>query len=400
MTTIPLHRALRGAVATAAVACLLVLAAAPAPGQVNVSGQASAAFINSGDAHTQYAVNNGRPTFAWRADLFFDAEITDDIVFLSNLRMTQAQRLRVDLFALRFTGFAGSYLNAEAGLIDVPFGNLGDRRFPKTNPFISLPFGREHLTSLRSSEYTLWMSDGSYTAAGDGVPVIDGALYDAGVKLYGTAGILDYAVAVINGSISSTYSYAEGGYNDNGGLSVSGRVAITPATGLTIGLSAATGQFMSDDAVAYYGGVATTPPDPADHLQRIAALDFEYAYGHFTMYAEGFFNRWEFSEKYGTDLDAAGVSAELRYVPAARFSLAARIGTIAFNELPGAGDPGYAGTIPGATWDHNVLRLEGAAGYRFTREVLLKAVYQHVTTYGLPTDPYDDSAALQIVASF
>jgi len=401
MTTILARTTIGKAAAAGSVACLmLALSTSPATGQVNVSGQASAAIVNSGDAATQYAVNGGRPTFAWRADLFFDAEIVEDIVFLSNVRMTQAQRLYVDLFALRFTGFAGPYLNAEAGLIDVPFGNLGDRRFPKTNPFLSLPFGREHLTSLRSENYELWMSDGSYTAAGDGVPVIDGALYDAGVKLYGTAGILDYAVAVINGSISATGSYAQGGYNDNAGLGLSARIALTPATGLTIGLSAAGGQFMSENAVAYYGGVATGGLDPADHVQKIAALDFEYAYGHFTMYAEGFFNRWEFSDVYGTDLDAAGFSAELRYVPAARYTLAARVGTIAFNELPGTGDPGYAGTIPGATWDHNVLRLEGAAGYRFTREVLLKAVYQHVTTYGLPSDPWDDSAALQIVASF
>jgi hypothetical protein len=306
----------------------------------------------------------------------------------------------VDLFAIRFSGLAGTYLNAEAGLIDVPFGNLDDRRFPKTNPFLSLPFGREHLTSLRSSDYELWMSDGGYTAAGDGVRLVDGALYDAGVKLFGTAGILDYAVAVTNGSISATGSYADGGFNDNGGLGASARLAVTPATGLTIGISAARGQFMSEDATSYYGGTATGGHDPAQHVQQIAGLDLEYGYEHFTLYAEGFFNRWEFSDEYGTDLDAAGVSAELRYVPAARFSLAARLGTILFNTLPAQDDPGYSGTIPGATWDHNVLRFEGAAGYRVSREVLLKAVYQHVYTYGLPADPWDDSAALQIVASF
>lgn len=377
-----------------------LLAAAPARGQVNVSGQASALLISSADANTQYAVNGGRPSFGWRADLFFDAEIVEDIVFLSNVRMTQDQELHVDLFAIRFTGLAGPALNAEAGLIDVPFGNLGERRFPKTNPFISLPFGREHLTSLRSTDYELWMSDGRYSAAGNGVRLIDGALYDAGVKLFGTVGVLDYAVAVINGSISATGSYAPGGFNDNGTFGLSGRLAVTPATGLTIGISAARGAFMSEDATSYYGGTVTGGHDPAEHLQQIAGLDLEYGYGHFTLYAEGFFNRWEFSGEYGTDLDALGASAELRYVPAARFSLATRVGGIVFNKLPAAGDPGYASTIPGQAWDHNVMRVEAAAGYRVSREVLLKAVYQHVTTYGLPADPADDSGAIQVVASF
>lgn len=398
-TASPITRGPRAALA-AVVALLAVLCGPGAGAQVNVSGQASGMFFVSQDAQTQYAVNGGRPSFGWRADLFFDAVVTDDILFLSNVRMTQEQRLRVDLFALRFTGLAGTWLNADAGLIDVPFGNLGDRRFPKTNPFVSLPLGREHLTSLRSSDYGLWMSDARYTTAGDGVPVIDGALYDAGVKVFGTAGMFDYAVAVINGSLSATGSYAEGGFNDNGGLGVSGRVAVTTPAGFTAGLSAGAGQFMSEDAVSYYGGYATGGLDPADHPQAIAGLDLEYAYGHFTLYAEGFFNRWEFSDVYGVDLDALGGSAEVRYVPAARYSLAARVGGIAFNHLPGEGDPSYSGTIPGQSWDHDVLRIEGAFGYRITREVLLKVVYQHVTTFGLPSDPDDDSAVLQIVASF
>ena len=403
MTTALLHRRAAPFPGTARAAILLCLASAlvsPARAQVNVSGQASGSFVKSGDAPTQYAVDGGRATFGWRADLFFDAEVTDQIVFLSNVRMTQAQRFRVDLFVVRFTDLAGPALNIDAGLLDVPFGNLGDRRFPKTNPFLALPLGREHLTSLRSSNYELWMSDASATAAGDGVPIIDGALYDIGLKTFGTAGIFDYSIAVINGMVSSTYSYAPDGLNDNAGLGVSARIALTPSTGLTIGLSAAAGQFMSEDVAGYYGGTEPNPHDPADHPQRIAGLDLEWAWEHFTLYAEGFLNRWEFSDVYGADLDAAGVSAEVRFVPAARFSLAARVGGISFNTLPEPGDPAYAGTIPGATWDHNVLRLEGAAGYRFTREVLLKAVYQHVRTYGLPSDPDDDVAGLQLVASF
>ena len=46
------------------------------------------------------------------------------------------------------------------------------------------------------------------------------------------------------------------------------------------------------------------------------------------------------------------------------------------------------------------MRIEGAFGYRISRQVLVKGVYQHVNTVGLDDDPADDTATLQIVASF
>ena len=60
----------------------------------------------------------------------------------------------------------------------------------------------------------------------------------------------------------------------------------------------------------------------------------------------------------------------------------------------------YYGTIPGTPWDHDIMRIEGAFGYRISRQVLVKGVYQHVNTVGLDDDPADDTATLQIVASF
>lgn len=395
-------RASRIGSALSAVVLAAAVAAAPArtSAQVNVSGQASASFLRSGPAATQYSFDRGRGTFGWRADLFFDAAITDDVLFLSNVRMMQDAELHVDLFVLRLTSLAGPALNLEAGLLDVPFGNLGDRRFPKANPFISLPLGREHRTSLRSSDYGLWMADARYSAAGNGVRLVDGALYDAGVKAYGTIGMFDYAVALVNGAVSATGSYAPGGINDNHGFGQAVRLALTPSTGFTVGISGARGPFISGSAASYYGSSYTGGHDPAAHLQQIAGIDVEYAYEHFTFYAEGFLNRWEFSDEYGADLDAAAISAELRFVPATRISLAARVGAISFSELPAAGDPGYYGTIPGTPWDRDVLRIEGAAGYRISREVLLKAVYQRVNTVGLGDDPSDDTAAIQVVASF
>ena len=58
---------------------------------------------------------------------------------------------------------------------------------------------------------------------------------------------------------------------------------------------------------------ASRVSDPADHVQEIAGLDVEYGYGHFTFYGEGFLNRWEFSDEYGTDLEARHRSAHFRH---------------------------------------------------------------------------------------
>ena len=99
-------------------------------------------------------------------DLFADAAISDHIFFLSNVRMVQDQIVHVDLFSVKFTDLSPADFNIEAGEIDLPFGNLGERRFPRTNPFYTLPLLHEHLTSLRSSNYGLFTYDSRYTSAG------------------------------------------------------------------------------------------------------------------------------------------------------------------------------------------------------------------------------------------
>jgi len=206
---------------------------------------------------------------------------------------------------------------------------------------------------------------------------------------------------VTNGSASSSGSYSPDGLNPNHGFGKSIRVAITPMIGMTLGISYARGPFIHGASGSYYGTSYAGGHDPAEYAQEIVGLDLDYSFGHFSFYGEGFLNRWKFADEYGSALDAAGFSAEARFVPVPRISLAARFGGLFFNDI--APDGSVTGSSPGiiaGPWDRDVVRLEGAFGYRISRSVLIKAVYQHVNTVGVGNDPADDTIALEIVAGF
>ncbi len=372
-----------------------------ASGQLRLSEQASAAFIKADGGYSQYALNNGRATFAWRLDLFADAAVSGNIFFLSNLRMLQDQIIHVDLFAIKFADLASSGLNLEAGEIELPFGNLGARRFPKSNPFYSLPLTHEHITTLRSSDYTIWPAVSYYAIAGDGIRILDQGLYDLGVKLYGGVGMFDFWIALMNGMVSSTSTYSTGygssGLNTNTRMGTIGRLAMTPLTGVTLGGSYATGPFLKE-------GVTYTPGgsyDPSDIDQHIVEADLDFSLEHAALYAEVFYNVWTFSEDIGSDLKAFGYSVEGSYAPLPRFLIAVRAGGLRFNDVSvDTYNGGYSFQHYEGPWDHDVFRLEGALRYRVDRTALLKLVYEWNRTFRVPEDPADNVVVVQAVVGF
>jgi hypothetical protein len=380
-----------------ALAALVVASTALLVAQVHVAGQASAAWLKSENGASQYTFNAGRGSFLWRGDLFLDAQLSENVQFLSSFRMEQNRQLDVDLFVIRVTDVFSLPLNIEAGETELPFGNLGERRYPKSNPFLALPLGREHLTTLRSSDYVLHREDARYTSAGNGVRLIDGSLYDIGVKLSGSVGILDYAFAVTNGMVSATSGYATGGVNGSKGVGKIARLSVTPVIGLTVGISGAQGPFLREDGSYGAYAASSSGDDPFAYPQSIVGADVDFSFEHFSFYGEAFFNRWDFKEEYGAPLDAVGYSAEGRYTFAPRLSAALRVGGLLFNSIPyGA----YGAPAAAAPWDHDELRVETALDYRLSRETLVKAVYTWNRTFDLPADPRDNSFGVQTVVSF
>jgi len=313
--------------------------------------------------------------------------------------MLQDEIVHIDLLALRIADIASTPFTLEVGEIEMPFGNLGARRFPKSNPFLTLPLMHEHLTTLRSSDYQLWLLDSRYTSAGNGVHILDQGLYDLGAKVYTSAGMFDFYAAVTNGMISATSGYYQGGLNSHHGFGKTFRIAMTPAIGLTVGVSYAFGPFMHD--AAYYGMTVYPNYDPTEYAQRIVGGDIDFSFEHFSLYGQVIYNVWKFGEIYGSDLQATGYSIEGSYTIAPRFSVAARAGGLLFNSVNATAiQNNYASGLYEVNWDNDVFRLEGALGYRLTREVVFKIVYQWNKTMNVADDPPDNLIGVQTVASF
>lgn len=366
--------------------------------QTTITGQASAAFVKSNNGPSQYAFNNGRGTFTWRTDVFVDALLSENITLLGNFRMLQDEIPHVDLLSLRFADIGSSGVTAEAGEIELPFGSLSIRRFPKTNPFLSLPLIYEHLTTLRSSDYELWVLDSRHTIAGNGVRVLDQGLYDLGFKLSASASIFDFTVALTNGMVSATSGYYPGGLNAHGGFGKTFRIAATPMIGLTVGASYAFGPFLKD--ISYFGA-SYLHFDPEEYSEQSLGADVEFSYDHFVFYGQIIHNIWKFKEIHGSDLLTTGYSAEGSYTVFPRFSVAARIGGVFFNSINTTViQTNYTPGLYSGKWDNDVFRFEGALGYRLTREALVKAVYQWNETLGVAHDPVDNVIGFQTVLSF
>ncbi|HEY6951646.1 MAG TPA: hypothetical protein VI758_04515 [Bacteroidota bacterium] len=383
----------------------LIIVSTSLVAQLRVSGQATAEFFKSEDGMSQYTVDQGRATFAWRMDLFADAVITDRITFLSNFRMLQDQVLHIDLLAVRIADIASTGIFLQAGQIDIPFGSLGEQRFPAQNPFFDLPLMNEHVSALCESNYDLWTFSPEYAMRGDGVRILDQGLYDLGIKLYKDFGPFDVAVAVINGMVSATGTYAPGGLNANHGLGTVGRISATPFYGLTLGLSYGYGDFMKDVSDSPSSQLYDKSPD--NYLQRIAGADIAFALEHFTLRGEVISNLWDYVQ--GVSLKTVGFSATARYAFTPRLSGAVRIGGMTFNTvsireyIPAVGY-GYSGPVGyvlyNGKWDHDVSRLEIAAGYKLDQSLLFKVGYQFNKTYGMQHDPFDNVLFLQTVLSF
>ncbi len=380
--------------------CLLAAFSARASAQFSLSGQASSAFLHSDEGTSQYSVDYGRATFAWRLDLFADEEIAENTRIAGNVRLLQDQTIHVDYLALKVTDLTPLGLSAQMGAIDLPFFDLGERRYPRQNDFYALPLMNVHLTSLARSDYYLWVLDRTYAARGDGVPLLDGGLYDLGLRIDGSAGILRYAAAIVNGMVSASGSYQSSGLHSHQGFGKVVRVGVTPLPELTLGASFAIGPFMiarSTDSNSPSSGYSD---DPGKYTQQIGGLDLTFGLGHLTLYGQAAYNRWTYDS---LNLDAAAYSLEGRFGLTPRLAIAARAGGIRFNRISKtlfARIDGLPSIIRfNGRWDDDVVRWEFSASYRLAREFLLRAVYQRTEVFGMSDDIYGTAIA-QAVATF
>ena len=272
-----------------------------------------------------------------------------------------------------------------AGRIPPVFGAFARRDYGEVNPFIGLPLAYGYSTTMRPepppSRRELVLNRGggwavrypraTATVGPQGLPLVNARRWDTGVSAQWDGSKVDAGVAVTIGTLSSPRTD-----DDNGGKQVSGRVGYTPTASFSIGVSAASGEYLSDPGgQTDYGEVGGLPP-PAryeTHRQKAFGLDAEYSLGHVVVRGEVVASRWDVPFQNGDPtlpLDALGTEIETRVALTPRWSMAVRGDRLGFSRVTGAD-----GVV--RTWDANVLRVEGAVGYLVRRNVRLKAGYQY-----------------------
>lgn len=365
------------------VAFALWIAASPAAAQVGIGGQTAVHFLKSAPTSSPLSVNNGRPSFGWQLYFFLDGRVTEHVTAMSNISVTDNEYLNFDLVAIRLTNLTPLGLNVEAGKVDVPFGNLGERRFPRRNPLFGLPLMYEYRTALPdhlTTEAEVLANQGQ----GRGMRLLDLGLYDLGGVLFGSWGIVDYAVAVTNGTISTT-SYS--GEVSNSDVAKVIRLAVTPMTGLTIGAAYTWGAYLEEP---------TSPPPGTvnvnSYKQKAAEIDVEFSRGHAVLYGQAVYNIWPVPFDTGNEnLNVLGYYLEGKFTVIPRLYLALRFSGLQF---------GHA-TLGNSTgpWDYDVTEWEGGAGYFAERDVLIKLVRRETRIHG-GSWPKDNLTVLQLTVAY
>jgi hypothetical protein len=357
----------------------------PGSAQVTITGGSAAHFFQSASTGSPRAGTNGHPSFGWETELFFDAPVTDKVIALATIRASEARQIDVEQAAVRLLDVTPLHLNIQAGKFDLPFGNLGERRYPRRNNLFGLPLIYEYRTALPNYAY----SENYYAlrlGRGSGMRQLDLGMYGIGAMVYGTEGILDYYFSVTSGSVSST-SYQTPNSVDDVAKTI--RLAVTPMTGLTIGSAYSWGGYLAEPSTP---SSSYAYPSTKEYVQKSAEADIEFSRGHFIFYGEAVYNVWPVPLGTRDELfKVFGYYAEGRYTILPRLYVALRVSGLRFGDV-------LLWSLY-QMWDDNVTEWEGGLGYFLDRNVLVKLVRRESRIQS-PAAPKDHLTALQLAVSY
>jgi len=324
------------------------------------------------------------PFDPYRLRLFADAQVDEHIQFLGQLVLDDASEVYVDGAYVIVTPWLDRDLRLLAGKIPWAIGTWAPRTYSNKNPLVGTPLIYQHHSSL------LWYeippnADALLAAAGTGqsgvnyfgysegpgMPVIDDSYWDVGLTLAGSQRPFEYALGVVAGAPG----WGSTSKDDNSGKSVLGRIGIAPIPELRVGVSGSYGPYLHHKL----NPLLPAGHDVNDYAQKLVMADLEVLLGHVELRAEGVHNVWE-TPTVG-DLDVDGGYAELKLATSSGAYLAGRWDVERFGEIEDSSGLSHP-------WDWNVTRLEVGVGYRVTRDVAAKLVYQRTRLE--TTDPNDD----------
>jgi hypothetical protein len=274
--------------------------------------------------------------------------------------------------------FAGSALAVAGGIVQPAFGAFTQRRYGADNLLIGYPLSYQYTTAVRADALPATADEvlknrargwePSYSIGGrsdvSGLPLVNTSGWSPGIAVSGGAGRFNGRLAVTRGGLA-----APGSADWQARWEVTGRAEFRPAVGLVLGVSAAHGAFV-DDALTPVVATAAFNSKPRE---TAFGADAEYSWGYWLVRGEAIVSSRTypaFAEPYLRDpLTTVAFEGELRYRIRPGLYAAARIGGLSFRSIQGS-------TIT-RSWDANLMRFETGLGYSFTRNVLVKTVYQY-----------------------
>jgi hypothetical protein len=312
----------------------------------------------------------------------------------------------MDQYLVRYTPWDEPLLNVQAGKFATVVGNWTARYYSWDNPLINAPLPYENVTiisdQIAPSSVTAFLARLNQPDNKNlWVPLIWGPDYTSGGALLGTAERFDYAVEVKNAALSSrpqdwdatevTWEHptvsARLGYRPdaawNLGVSLSAGPYLQPGAGAAAPKASATGSSPYGSAApsSPYGGATGSVPSsqpaasenglPAgkgigDYQQQMLAQDVSFAWHHWQLWAESFFNRFQVPNV--GNADSLAYYLEAKYKFNERFFGAWRWNQELFGTVPDAS--GHQ-----TSWGANVWRIDLALGCRLNRHLQTKLQY-------------------------
>jgi hypothetical protein len=147
----------------------------------------------------------------------------------------------------------------------------------------------------------------------------------------------------------------------------SGRAAARLRNGITVGVSGARGQWLTNTVLDLTADGRSTPSS-----QSVVGTDVEFGHGPWLVRGEWLRSVFETPVVRAPDrnarLRAWSSFVEARYRPVPRWQVGVRLDRLAFGPLPNAAS---------TTWDADVNRVEAVVGFRATRRIELRGGWQH-----------------------
>jgi hypothetical protein len=346
-------------------------------GRLRFGGEVSGTLAPEDEGYFNYSDYERSSLRLFRVDLAAELRLGSKAALLGEIRSDNLSSPRVYALYLRLRPWSDRAFDVQAGLVPPVFGAYPRRRYGYDSWLPGVPLAYQYLTTVRydavpanAEELVAQRGRGwlvSYPV-GDpqpapGLPLVNGERWDAGAEVRIGDEPLSLSLAVTQGTLSHPTVR-----DDNDGKQVSGRLAWRPGPALTLGISGATGSFLSRDVTD-----VLPPGSGADFAQQALGVDLELARGYWILRGEGVWTRWKLPPLEETRIEAPvgafGAYAEVRYKLKPGLYLAGRVEHLGFAEV--------ASELGVQTWDADVTRIEAGAGYSPVRPLVLKASWQH-----------------------